>query len=222
MNLPPSPESEPNSSSAVAATEEDTLTSRLRASIAEACRGRNPAAAAPTSVADHTRTLAHFAVHCAIDSGDKRRATPRTRTQTSLAASIRRMHEKHALLFRSMMDRLHISRRVDFYRGFTELAEDLFGDEVSWAKIVALYAFGARLGQYCVDQDLDDLLEPISSSLAQFTIEHLGPFISSQGGWEALCDAFPVEEDVETRLWRTLVHLGLGLGLLALYLVYRK
>jgi hypothetical protein len=45
---------------------------------------------------------------------------------------------------------------------------------------------------------------------------------SFQGGWDALCDAFPVQEDVETRLWRTLVHLGLGLGLLALYLVYRK
>jgi hypothetical protein len=43
-----------------------------------------------------------------------------------------------------------------------------------------------------------------------------------QGGWATLCDTFPVEEDVETRLWRTLVHMGLGLSLLALYLVYRK
>jgi hypothetical protein len=43
-----------------------------------------------------------------------------------------------------------------------------------------------------------------------------------QGGWATLCETFPVEEDVETRLWRTLVHMGLGLSLLALYLVYRK
>jgi hypothetical protein len=43
-----------------------------------------------------------------------------------------------------------------------------------------------------------------------------------QGGWPALCEVFPVEEDVESRVWHTLVHLGVGLGLLALYLLYRK
>ena len=43
-----------------------------------------------------------------------------------------------------------------------------------------------------------------------------------QGGWEGLCEAFPVEEDLETRLWRSLLHLGLGLGLVAIYLHYRK
>ncbi len=35
---------------------------------------------------------------------------------------------------------------MDFDAGFAELAADLFGDEVNWSKIVALYAFGARLG----------------------------------------------------------------------------
>lgn len=197
-------------------------------------RRRDPAS--PSAIAEDTQSLTYFAVRCSLAAVDSNKPTttpisttviattlrPRSRIEASLAICIRRMHAKHALLFRSMMDRLHINRRVDFLRGFTELAADLFGDDVNWSKIVALYAFGARLGQYCVEQDMADLLDTIARSLTQFTTEHLTPFIASQGGWEALCEAFPVEEDVEARLWRTLVQLGLGLGLLALYLVYRK
>ena len=133
----------------------DTLASRLRGFILKlGGQSRNPAT--PASIAEDTQALARFAVRCSLggsisDGGAKsfrRPMAPRTRTEHCLAASIRRMHDKHALLFGSMMTRLHISRRVDFYQGFTELAGDLFGEEeVNWAKVVALYAFGARLGR---------------------------------------------------------------------------
>ena len=48
------------------------------------------------------------------------------------------------MVFGGMMVRLNIDRTIDFRRGFTEVAEELFRDAVSWSKIVALFAFGAR------------------------------------------------------------------------------
>jgi Apoptosis regulator proteins, Bcl-2 family len=136
------------------------LASRIRNYLHDACGGsfsRRGDPSTPAAIAEATQSLAHFAVHCTIKNSDRSSCDrrpgqamrpPRTQTEACLAASIRRMHEKHALLFRSMMDRLQIDRQVDFYLGFTELAVDLFGDDdVSWAKIVALYAFGARLGK---------------------------------------------------------------------------
>jgi hypothetical protein len=130
---------------------EHTLAARLGGFILDLGRGsgsRDPSS--QSAIAEDSEALAHFAVRCSIGDGGEPAigpVRPRTRVEASLAACIRRMHTKHALLFRSMMDRLHINRRVDFYAGFTELAADLFGDEVNWSKIVALYAFGARLGK---------------------------------------------------------------------------
>jgi hypothetical protein len=152
--------SENTNESSPVATAHGTLTSRLRNYLHDACGGgrrRDPSA--PSAIAADTQRLAHFAVHCTIKQSsdtcvkpgrtrsEARVAVARTRTEACLAVSIRRMHEKHALLFRSMMERLQIDRQVDFYLGFSELAVDLFGEEeVSWPKILALYAFGARLG----------------------------------------------------------------------------
>jgi hypothetical protein len=48
------------------------------------------------------------------------------------------------LVASGMMVRLNIDQTVDFRQGFTEVAEELFRDAVSWSKIVALFAFGAR------------------------------------------------------------------------------
>jgi hypothetical protein len=69
-----------------------------------------------------------------------------------------------------MMVRLRIHPQVDFDAGFAELAADLFGDEVNWSKIVALYAFGARLGMRGII--VKYIFSPILSKIgwAQFEI----------------------------------------------------
>jgi len=128
------------------------LAERLRSFIRTAVTGLWAAhdPSSPAAIEADTRTMTHFAVRCSLsaDSCGKKvtAVSPRTATEASLAVCIRRMHVKHALLFRSMMVRLRIHPQVDFDAGFAELAADLFGDEVNWSKIVALYAFGARLG----------------------------------------------------------------------------
>ena len=81
------------------------------------------------------------------------------------------------------MVRLNIDREVNFREGFSEVAEELFKDAVSWSKIVALFAFGARLGQHCRQNDLGDLVEEVANSLASFARERITPFVREEGGW---------------------------------------
>ena len=66
--------------------------------------------------------------------------------EACLRSCVGKMLERHSMVFGGMMYRLNIDRAVDFRQGFTEVAEELFRDAVSWSKIVALFAFGARWG----------------------------------------------------------------------------
>ena len=87
------------------------------------------------------------------------------------------------MVFSGMMQRLHIDRSVKFREGFCEIAEELFKDEVTWSKIVALFAFGARLAQHCREHHMEDLVEDVAVSLATFAHERITPFLQSEGGW---------------------------------------
>ena len=87
------------------------------------------------------------------------------------------------MVFTGMMQRLNIDRSVNFSQGFRDIAEELFKDAVSWSKIVALFAFGSRLGQHCRANNMEDLVEEVALSLADFAKERITPFIQEEGGW---------------------------------------
>ena len=87
------------------------------------------------------------------------------------------------MVFTGMMQRLNIDRSVNFSQGFRDIAVELFKDAVSWSKIVALFAFGARLGQHCRDNNMGDLVEEVALSLAGFAKERITTFIQEEGGW---------------------------------------
>ncbi len=55
--------------------------------------------------------------------------------------------------------------------------------QVTWSKIVALYAFGARLAQHCSEHRMNDLVYDVASNLAQFAVERITPFLKRNGGW---------------------------------------
>ena len=115
--------------------------------------------------------------------------------------------------------RLHISADSDLHAGFHELSNELFSqNEVSWAKIITLFAFGARLAQHCEEANLSSLVYDVASNLSQYAVEKLTPFLKAHGGWTTLCDAFPMESDYEAKIWQSLVVTGLGLGVLATFL----
>ena len=139
-----------------------------------------------------TERLAYFAVVHALDlnsfhgsssSANRSPQSTHSRTEQCLQTCVVRMLERHAMVFTGMMQRLNIDRSVNFSQGFRDIAEELFKDAVSWSKIVALFAFGARLGQHCRDNNMGDLVEEVALSLAGFAKERITPFIQEEGGW---------------------------------------
>lgn len=50
-------------------------------------------------------------------------------------------------------------------------------------QVVALFAFAARLGQYCLEHDMEDLVTDVAACLSSIAIEKINPFVREQGGW---------------------------------------
>jgi hypothetical protein len=117
------------------------------------------------------------------------------------------MLDRHAITFNGMMTRLKLNQRTDLKLGFNQvvlsnlifqeiinqtrylefpqIAEVLFncGGGISWSRIIALFAFGARLSQYCNERNLSDLVYDVATNLAQYAVDKLTPFLREQGGW---------------------------------------
>jgi len=142
--------------------------------------------------------------------------------QTCLRRCVLRMLDRHSITFGGMINKLNIDENVDFHEGFREVAEELFRDEVTWSKIVALFAFGARVAQHCSNNQMEALVADVADCLAEFAVEKLTPFIREQGGWVRLCEIFPEANDYERQLWQGLLVVGAGLGALATLLVLRQ
>ena len=73
-----------------------------------------------------TERLAYFAVVHALDlnsfhsssSSSSRRQSTNSRTEQCLQANVKKMLERHAMVFTGMMQRLNIDRSVNFSRNF--------------------------------------------------------------------------------------------------------
>jgi len=171
------------------------------------------------TIKEETRRMATYAVNFSLS---KNKNLLPSKTEDCLARCIRSMHSKHSMVFGGMVRRLSINRNIDFYQGFVEVSEELFVDNISWSKVVALYAFAARLGQFCIEHNMEDLLGSLTESLTRFSLEYLSSFLQSQGGWERLCEVFPAENEVEAQVWKYLTVLALGLATCSMVLALRK
>ena len=81
---------------------------------------------------------------------------------------------------------------------------------------MALFAFGARLAQHCSETlEMNDLVFDVATNLADFAVRKLTPFLRQNGGWSTLCDAFPMQSDYESTIWRSLLITGIGLTTIA-------
>lgn len=74
---------------------------------------------------------------------------------------IRKLHAKYFLLT------VHVAGKV----------------VVTWARIVALYAFGARLAMYCQEKEMKDFCKTIAGFLGTYAAEVVTPFVIKSGGW---------------------------------------
>lgn len=170
-----------------------------------------------------TQTLAADAVSFTVSSSRRARTSKASdNIQTCLRRCVLRMLDRHSITFGGMINKLEIDENIDFHDGFRDVADELFKDDITWAKIVALFAFGARVAQHCSNNHMDDLVKDVADCLAEFAVEKLTPFIREQGGWVRLCEIFPEEKDYEKKLWQGLLMVGAGLGAVAAMLVLRQ
>ena len=76
----------------------------------------------------------------------------------------------------------------------------------------------------------------MASTLGQFAVERLTPFLRQNGGWVSLsfccslqydsqcdfqatiCEAFPLDKDYEGKIWQSLMITGIGLTAVATFL----
>jgi len=63
-----------------------------------------------------------------------------------------------------------------------QVADEVFRDGVNWGRIVAIFAFGAKLAQYCMgnglQQDVDEIVEWVGNYISS-----LSEWICAHGGW---------------------------------------
>ena len=71
----------------------------------------------------------------------------------------------------------------DFQKGFYVVSEELFQGQVSWGRIVSLFAYGVRLAQHCVENNKSNMVIDVVSSLSYVAVDKLTPFLRDHGGW---------------------------------------
>lgn len=103
------------------------------------------------------------------------------------------------------------------------VARDLFKQEITWAKVVALFCVAGGLAADCARQGRPDYVTCLPDAIAEAVEEDLAPWIHSNGGWQGLSTHFrPVVGEVEVGryVFGILGALVLSVFLLALLLRY--
>ena len=99
---------------------------------------------------------------------------PPTRTAAILRKLSDELEERHAAVLANMCGRLNVLNG-SAHAKFVQVADEVFGDGVNWGRIVAIFAFGAKLAQYCIGNGLQQEGDEI--------IDWVGNYISSLSGW---------------------------------------
>ncbi|KAH0539222.1 uncharacterized protein LOC123259269 [Cotesia glomerata] len=133
----------------------------------------------------------------------------------SMRHNVYQMLNKHSILFTSMVNRLNVVPDTA-YEAFTGVADELFlHGEITWAKIVCLYAFMGRLALWARDGRMHALKQKLPLYVSRYIGEAIAHFIKGYGGWEQLCIEYPVAEEVSGAVWRSLLMTGATLSLVA-------
>uniref|UniRef100_T1IVG1 Bcl-2 Bcl-2 homology region 1-3 domain-containing protein n=1 Tax=Strigamia maritima TaxID=126957 RepID=T1IVG1_STRMM len=101
---------------------------------------------------------------------------------------------------------------------FTAVATELFRTDITWAKIVALYAVTGGLAADCVQQGHVNYLLCLIESLGLFVEKHLAIWIAHQGGWNTLSSYYlkphkPFSSEIYLFLIVTIGVIVLAVGL---------
>lgn len=128
-------------------------------------------------VSQEAHRLAHDLVKYRIGKA----SPPPSRSAAILRKLSDELEERHAVVLSNMCGRLNVLSG-SAHTKFVQVADEVFRDGVNWGRIVAIFAFGAKLAQYCMgnglQQDVDEIIHWVGNYISS-----LSEWISSHGGW---------------------------------------
>lgn len=167
-------------------------------------------------ISEEARNLAHDLVSYRIGKMNP----PPTRTAAILRRLSDELEDRHSMVLSNMCNRLNVvngSAQVKF----VQVADEVFRDGINWGRIVAIFAFGAKMAQYCVTTGLQQEVEEIIVWVGNY-ISGLSNWIHSNGGWEAFNQTFGEEfEEREKLWWKKVCLVAVGFGAIAT-LIYQS
>ena len=172
-----------------------------------------------------------------LNMADKNSKRPPNRFCKTLRRTVKEMSDRHDMVFNGMVNRLRPAEN-DTFQKFVIVADKIFADgQVNWGRIVAVYAFGARLAKYYTDNNIieSEIIigvnnEPASSHLmsyqkkiaffvGKYVANKLGKWVLDHGGWDAFVKYFPDQGELEEKMWKRVLFTTIGLGVLQLLLL---
>ncbi|XP_066443521.1 bcl-2-like protein 1 [Eleutherodactylus coqui] len=100
--------------------------------------------------------------------------------------------------FSDLTCQLHITLDTA-YQSFEQVVHELFRDGINWGRVVAFFSFGGALCFESANKEMEVLIPRIIEWMATYLDTALGPWIQSNGGWEAFVSLYGSDAAAKTR-----------------------
>lgn len=106
---------------------------------------------------------------------------------------------RHNGLYTDVLNQLNVRSigETNLNKVFTDVARELFSEGITWAKVVALFAFSGGLAVDCVLGGSSMHVGRIKSWTNEFIETDLLEWMCEQGGWTTMFDCFMTREEPE-------------------------
>ncbi|CAN2390667.1 Bcl-2-like protein 1 [Pristimantis euphronides] len=100
--------------------------------------------------------------------------------------------------FSDLTHQLHITLDTA-YQSFEHVVHELFRDGINWGRIVAFFSFGGALCFESTNKEMEVLIPRIIEWMATYLDTALGPWIETNGGWEAFVRLYGSDAAAKSR-----------------------
>lgn len=99
----------------------------------------------------------------------------------TMRRTVKELSSRHDIAFKGMVNKLNLNSSNPF-QTFVNVADEIFDDgQINWGRIVAVYAFAARLAARGAEKN--DFPKKISLFVGKYVANKLGKWILDNGGW---------------------------------------
>ncbi|XP_033096080.1 bcl-2-related ovarian killer protein-like [Anneissia japonica] len=85
---------------------------------------------------------------------------------------------------------------------FNVVASEIIGRGISWARIIALFAFTATLAVDCIQQENTRFANLVVDCMQKFTKKRLAPWILQRGGWLGMVHYLHNNHIIQPKMWK--------------------